>query len=145
MDLTQLIERQERLEAENLQLRAENQKLRKLVSQLQERLGQNSSNSHRPPSSDGPQVQRGTKKQEPQERKKRRQGGQKGRRGQHRELRPVEEASEIIKHKAEACSCCGEVLEGEDSKPWRHQVVELPTLKISLVPTRSVSANPQQY
>ncbi len=47
MDLTQLIEHQERLEAEN-------QKLRELVSQLQERLGQNSGNSHRPPSSDGP-------------------------------------------------------------------------------------------
>ena len=47
-------ERLARLQAENARLRAELSALREQVQQLQRRLGLDSSNSGKPPSSDGP-------------------------------------------------------------------------------------------
>jgi len=45
----------------------------------------------------------------------------------------VEEASKIESHRPCECKHCGEVLEGEDAAPWRHQVWELPLLRAALI------------
>lgn len=101
---------------------AENQVLREQIRSLQERLGQNSSNSSKPPSSDGPAVKR-----PPRGRKTgRRRGGQKGHTGHARALLPIEQVDEILDCVPEACAHCGEPLSGLDPSPERHQVVDIP-------------------
>jgi transposase len=92
------------------------------VALLTEKLNQNSSNSHRPPSSDGPGAgagKRGSKKDG-----KRQRGGQKGHRGAHREL--VERVDDVVNLFPEICEGCGTKLpENEDIAPRRYQVLEL--------------------
>ena len=69
--------------ADNEQLRAENQALRTKVEELEARLGQNSSNSSKPPSSDSP-ADRSARQGKPPTGKKR--GGQPGHKGSQRQL-----------------------------------------------------------
>lgn len=114
---------------EVVELRRENAELRVLVGSLQERirdleerLGQNSRNSSRPPSSDGPQV-----KLPPKRRKsRRRRGGQPGHQGHTRALIPVEEVDELVPCVPPHCGACGEDLSGLDPEPERHQQVDIP-------------------
>lgn len=61
----------------------------------------NSTNSSKPPSSDGPQVQRPKKPKS-----SRSPGGQKGHKGHARELLPVEEMDRVLDHYPEACEDC---------------------------------------
>ncbi len=93
-----------------------------------ERLGQNSQNSSRPPSSDSPE-QKEQKKEQPPKPNKRKPGGQPGHQGHKKELKPVEEVDEVIPVKPEKCGHCGMSLKGEDDKPQRHQVTEIPPIK----------------
>jgi len=110
-----LDKRVDELAAENRKLKAENKKLRA-------QLGQNSTNSSKPPSSDPP-----WKKPKPKGKKgKRKRGGQPGHKKHTRELVPIEESDEVVVVKPESCSCCGGPLHGDDPSPHRHQVVELP-------------------
>ncbi len=119
--------------AENAQLRRENVELQALVvelreriRELEERLKQNSSNSSKPPSSDGPEVDR-----PPKRRKNRRpRGGQKGHQGHTRPLVPVDQVDELIPCVPECCACCGEALIGTDPNPERHQQVDIPEPKV---------------
>jgi transposase len=90
---------------------------------LQEQLNQTSQNSSRPPSSDPPQHQR-----RPRPRSKRRRGGQPGHPGSTRTLIPVEEVDEVVVLKPEKCTHCQAPLWGDDLKPWRHQVMEIPPI-----------------
>ena len=90
-----LLERIEKLEAENSELRG--------------RLGLNSENSNKPPSSDGlkkkpalPKIKTSNK------------GGQQGHKGNT--LKQVTNPDAIIIQKPENCSCCGELLHQDDSK-----------------------------
>lgn len=89
------------------------------VAQLEVRLGQNSSNSSRPPSSDGPQVKRGVPRQPSQ----RPRGGQKGHPKHERVILPPDE---IIDHKPSRCERCETPLAGDDPEPMIDQVIELP-------------------
>src|SRR4051812_19567253 len=98
------------------------EQLQKLVAALQERLGQNSSNSSRPPSSDGPEV----KPAPPRPRSNRRSGGQPG---HPRSTRPLLPPTQTFTRKPEACRRCGQALAGEDADPLRHQVIELPKVE----------------
>src|SRR5437764_4915235 len=91
---------------------------------LQEQLNQTSRNSSRPPSSDPPHHER------PRwPRSKRRRGGQPGHPGHTRTLLPVDEVDEVVVIKPEQCTHCQAPLSGDDPKPWRHQVIELPPIK----------------
>src|SRR6266568_7245995 len=98
--------------------------LQEQVRTLQEQLNQTSQNSSRPPSSDPPQHRRLRRPQS-----HRRRGGQPGHPGHTRPLIPVEAVDEVVVLKPEQCTHCQAPLSGDDPKPWRHQVIELPPIK----------------
>src|SRR4051812_23039042 len=100
--------------------------LREQVRELEARLAQNSTNSSKPPSSDGPGVVRPGKKP-----KGRKRGGQPGHPGHHRTLLPPERVDEVVLHAPESCEHCGHSLAGaEEGRPaYVHQVVELPPIR----------------
>jgi transposase len=87
------------LRAENAAVRAENAALQERVRELEARLGQNSANSSRPPSSDPPQAP-ARPKAPPSGRER---GGQPGHRGACRGLLPVERVDEIVPVVPEHC------------------------------------------
>lgn len=103
-------------------LQSEVTALRQQVADLNARLGQNSQNSSRPPSSDAPNV----KRPPPREPSGRRRGAQPGHEAHHRSLLPPDEE---VPRKPTACRRCGEALAGSDPQPLRHQVIELPPIK----------------
>jgi len=89
--------------------------LKAQVAQLEAKLNQNSSNSSRPPSSDGPQHKRGVPRQPGQ----RRRGGQTGHAKQERVILPPDHT---LDHKPSQCGRCGITLTGDDPDP----MIELP-------------------
>src|SRR5215211_9538842 len=95
------------------------------VREVTARLNQNSQNSSKPPSSDGPHV----KRKPPQPPSGRKPGGQPGHTPHQRALVPVEQVDAVIACKPPQCRRCGERLTGGDPEPWRHQVVELPPVQ----------------
>jgi transposase len=107
----------------------DNQTLKTQVEKLQERVNKNSQNSSKPPSSDPPQTPR-YPKPEPSGEKK---GGRKGHHGHGRKLKGPEEVSRIVKSLPTECKECGALLLGEDQKPERHQVSELPKIVPEIV------------
>ena len=111
----------EQLEQRLKELEIENQ-------QLREKMNRNSGNSHSPPASDPPNRQKGQKKKL----RGKKRGGQPGHRGHSRPLYPVEACSRVKDHYPETCGCCGEELTGVDPNPYRHQVVEIPPIKLHI-------------
>jgi transposase len=89
------------------------------IASLEAGLGRNSSNSSRPPSSDGPQVKRGV----PRPPSGRNRGGQKGHPRHERVILPPDE---IVDHKPSRCGRCNTPLAGDDPEPVIDQVIELP-------------------
>ncbi|MGE5667163.1 MAG: IS66 family transposase, partial [Betaproteobacteria bacterium] len=92
------------------------------IADLEERLRKNSTNSSKPPSSDPPSVKR--RPPVPPSGKKR--GGQPGHRHHPRALVPPEQLRQVIECRPPHCRWCGHDLHGEDPKPLRHQVAEVP-------------------
>ncbi|MCC7018708.1 MAG: IS66 family transposase [Ardenticatenales bacterium] len=114
------VERIAALEAENAMLKAR-------LDELEERLGMNSRNSSKPPSSDGPEVKR------PRGRPtKRKQGGQRGHAGHRRQMLPVGKADRILVCLPGQCGGCGEPLVGKDRRPRRYQVLDVPPLRLEV-------------
>ncbi len=99
-------------------------KLLDRIAELEDRLKQNSGNSSRPPSSDGPDVGASVRKR-PGSGKKR--GAQPGHKGHRRERHPCDARLNVIEHHPSThCSCCGEPVLSH-ARPYRsHQVFELP-------------------
>jgi transposase len=91
------------------------------VAELKAKLGQNSKNSSRPPSSDPPGVTRTTPK--PTGRKR---GGQPGHEGSERRLL---EPDFIVDYRPKSCGQCRRQLTGDDVNPSRFQVFELPEIR----------------
>jgi transposase len=102
---------------------AEIESLKTEVAALRERLGQNSTNSSRPPSSDPPQASRPSRR-EPSGKK---QGAQVGHPGAGRSLKPMEEVNHLVELRPPRCRRCGRRLQGDDPQPARHQVTEIPS------------------
>ena len=100
-------------------------------------LSQDSSNSSKPPSSDGPDKNRYPKNRQPSGRKP---GGQKGHKGKKRTVLPAEEMDHIHHLYPAACEECGaHLLAGSDSKIiQRHQVTELPVIKPIMTESRDI-------
>lgn len=110
--------------------------LEKKIADLEQRLAlrdKDSTNSSKPPSSDG---LRGGKRQYPRRKKGRRKpGGQAGHAGKHRPLLPSEQVQEIVVLLPPECKHCGEKLPQDPEKLetegtlHRHQVTELPPIQ----------------
>lgn len=115
-------ERLAALEARIEQLLAENVRLRTRVADLEARLGQNSSNSGKPPSSDPPGT---TPPSKPASGKSR--GGQPGHAPKKRNWLPRERVTKLTEQHPSACACCGSKdLAPADVEPRRHQHVDMP-------------------
>jgi len=98
----------------------------KALEQQVASLRQNSTNSSKPPSSDGPRVMRAKK-----EGSSRPAGGQKGHKGSRRALLPVEQMDHVQDLYPKVCERCGASLPvtGHSSPVLRHQVFDLPELE----------------
>lgn len=96
------------------------------IARLTEQQNQNSTNSHLPPSSDGPGATARGVRRPKKKKSKRKRGGQKGRRGAHRELLPVERIDEVVDLFPEACEGCARLLpQVHDVDARRYQRIEL--------------------
>lgn len=94
------------------------------VAELTRQLGKNSSNSHKPPSSDGVGKRKSTRK--PKKRSGRKRGGQPGRKGSKREMLEAEFVDRIVDVFPEVCEFCQESPpQVISTSPHRHQVVDL--------------------
>ncbi len=94
------------------------------LANLRERIGRSSRNSSKPPSSDG----LGFKPPERRKGSGRKRGGQQGHPGSGPELLPIERVDEVVDHHPDACRRCGQLLDGVDPDPLRHQVIEIPPI-----------------
>jgi transposase len=92
------------------------------LTDLEARLGQNSSNSSKPPSSDPPSA----KPAPPQTPSGRRKGGQPG---HPKRSRPDLPPDAVVELRANACAHCSQPLVGNDPAPMRHQVIEVPPIR----------------
>ncbi len=115
----QLVEQQGQLVEQQAQIAL----LTAQVSKLTEQQGRNSSNSHLPPSSDGPGSDAKGKRVRKSGRKR---GGQKGHRGSRRELLPQECVDGFVDLFPPACLCCGHPLpQILDAAACRYQQLDL--------------------
>lgn len=112
---------------ENAQLKAEN-------AELRQRLEMNSTNSHKPPSSDGYQKQ--TTEPALAKPKGRKSGGQVGHQGNT--LERVEQPDHIQIHLPSHCFCCGRPIAGDEEHPLigSRQVFDLPEPKLEITEHR---------
>jgi transposase len=88
------------------------------VSELRTRLGQDSSNSSRPPSSDLPQASAKAKAQRQRTPSERKRGGQPGHSGRFRAVLPLEQVTHVVVVAPDACRLCGQTF------PLRWRVVQ---------------------
>lgn len=98
------------------------------VAALKEQLQQNSQNSSRPPSTDGPAVKRSP----PREPSGRKRGAQPGHGRYERAVVPLEQVKEVLPCKPLWCRRCGAALHGSDAQPLRHQVFEVPPVAVEV-------------
>ena len=116
------------IELENAlhQLQNRQDKLEKRTDKLEARLNQNSQNSSKPPSSDGPfkrPKQKSTKG-------KRNRGAQKGHKGHQQQMLEPTEVKNLL---PEACDCGQLILNPESLMPYyTHQHIELPETKMDV-------------
>ena len=114
----QLAERDARIAALEAQVAA----LLARVEDLTRQLAQNSSNSSKPPSSDGPAAPR----QAPRKPSGKKRGAQPGHKGAYRVQVPPDQVDHVVDHRPPACDGCGAALTGDDPAPTVHQVTEIP-------------------
>jgi transposase len=139
------LDAQRELEAERARSRALEEQIGKLIEQvaaltqrvaeLTERLGQNSRNSHLPPSSDPP----GTASKGGGQRSKseRRRGGQRGHRGSRRELVAEGKVDDFVDlYPAECENCWAALSEQPDPAAKRYQWIEVPPFRPYIKETR---------
>lgn len=100
--------------------------------ELLEKINCTSKNSSSPPSSDPPNAEKAQEKKKSDKKR----GGQPGHKGHSRFLYDVSECESVLDHHPETCSCCGEKLLGEDTNPYRHQIVEIPPISPIIVEHR---------
>lgn len=131
LEIEDLLKRLSFLEAEVTRLQEEVARLQAENTELRRRLGINSQNSHKPPSSDG----YGKKRVQPALPKgeKREKGGQRGHKG--RTLRQVEKPDKVKVHLPEQCAECGrEIAENEVHEViGKRQVFDLPEPKLEVI------------
>ena len=106
----------------------ENDRLQERVAELERRAALDSTNSSKPPATDGPGKKRGRNKRTESERSRsgKPSGGQPGHKGTT--LRQTGIPDRVVDHDPTACSGCGAPLSASDRKgtPARRQVFDLP-------------------
>lgn len=95
------------------------------VAELERKLGKDSTNSSKPPSTSHPHDKPPSSK--PKSGRKR--GGQTGHDKHERELILTEQCNEVVPCVPTECRRCGKELSGFDADPIRHQVWELPEIQ----------------
>ena len=139
--------RAERLAEENAQLRRElkvaqaanadleakvaglvtlGENLQAQMADLKARLGANSRNSSKPPSSDGP----GAPPRGGRTKSGRRRGGQPRHEGTHRAQVAAEDVDEVYSLWPTECAACRTALAGDDAEPFEHQLIEIPDPRV---------------
>ena len=97
------------------------------ITELKRRLGENSSNSNKPPSTDGPEA-RAARPEAPPSGKRR--GGQPGHKGHRRELLPLSQVTERVDCFPPTCRACDAALpKVRDPAPLVRQVIDVPDVK----------------
>jgi transposase len=121
-----------RLVARDAELSVRDKQIAELTAQVQvlrEKLDQNSGNSNRPPSSDGPGAAKrgvGRRGGSSKAKNKRKRGAQKGHRGASRVLVATDQIQNFVEFYPPACEFCSAALpETPDADPTRHQFVDL--------------------
>ncbi len=100
------------------------------VADLTEKVGQNSRNSHLPPSSDPPGSAGKPGSGKPRSKSERKRGGQRGHRGSRRELVPQARVNDFIDfYPAECENCWAALPEVADPDAKRYQVIEVPPIQ----------------
>jgi transposase len=107
-------------------LLAQVDELKTRLNELEARLNKTPQNSSLPPSSQHPHAKPPAKRPK----SKRKRGGQPGHKKHDRALLPVEQCDEVQPLKPTECRRCGGKLSGIDPDPLRHQVWELPEIKL---------------
>jgi len=101
-------------------------------------LSRDSSNSSKPPSSDGPVAK--PKARPPKKSKKRKRGGQPGHKGKNRDLVPANEVDLVEEILPAVCEHCNKPLaapgNSEEGKYFRYQVVDIPEAKLHVTEYR---------
>ena len=92
------------------------------VRSLEARLDQDSSNSSKPPSSDGP-AERAERPSGAES--DRSQGAQPGHEGHHRPEVEPEDVDDVVECRPDSCTGCGHSLTGHDEAPKTHQVTDV--------------------
>ncbi|MEH2449382.1 MAG: transposase, partial [Nostoc sp.] len=100
--------------------------------ELLEKINRTSKNSSSPPSMNPLDAEKRPEKKKSGKKR----GGQAGHKGHSRLLYELSECESVLNHHPETCSCCGEILLGEDTNPYRHQIVEIPPIKPIIVEHR---------
>lgn len=118
------------LRVKDAQLHAASERIAALerqVADLLTRLGQNSSNSHKPPSTDTPDERRKRRNKDKAKRKERKRGAQKGHAGSHRELVPEDKVNKFIDLFPPECeNCWHSLVQVPDPSATRYQQTEIP-------------------
>lgn len=99
------------------------------LRELEVRLGMDSTNSSKPPSSDPPHAKRGRRRAK--KRATRKRGAQPGHEGHGRALLAAERVDEVVDHRPEQCGHCGHTLATRPvvGEVGRWQTVELPPVR----------------
>ncbi len=107
------------------------------VAELERQLGLDSSNSGKPPSSDG--LKKGKRSQSQRGKSKKKSGGQKGHKGQTRQQ--VDHPDHFIDHKPEKCGSCDTLFSEEAMSclVGKRQVIDLPEPKAEVTEHRIFS------
>ena len=135
--------RDERIAELEAELHARNERIAELEQQvtelkvqvavLAEKLGQNSQNSHLPPSTDPPGARKRRKAKEKgkgKTRSKRKRGGQPGHRGANRDLLPADKVDKFVDLYPPHCEDCWQPLpEVPDPEAKRYQLTEIPPIQ----------------
>ena len=105
-------------------IKSENKKLNDRIAELEARLNKNSSNSSKPPSSDGLKKPRNMR-----EKTGKPTGGQPGHEG--RTLNKVENPDKVVDIKPQQCEC-GCCLTDVEGTTYTRQVIEMPVIKVTV-------------
>ena len=100
------------------------------IAELEAKLGQDPTNSSKPPSSQHPHAK---PSKQSLKKAKRKSGGQPGHAKHERALVPVERCAEVVPCVPAECRRCGNALAGTDAEPLRHQVWEIPKIEPLIV------------